>query len=1381
MVYCFSVSLKRHLIILFLIIITNIPLISAPIKFYPVHLKQPDGKIINVFLSGDEYYNWVHDSENYTIIQDQKTGYYTYADLRDDQLIPTNYVVGVDKPVFTGLKRGINISITKVLARKRLFLKNTPNNVGKTPTIGTINNLVIFIRFSAEQEFTDTKTTYDTMFNNNISGTNSLYNYFKDASYNSLSVTSTFYPQTSGATVISYLDSHTRNYYQPFSVSNSEGYQDNDTKTLREHTLLKNAIDNIASQVPTSLNLDGDNDGNVDNVCFIISGDPGAGNDLLWPHRWSLFSFTVNINGKKVYDYNLQLQNHIKTNGAGVLCHEMFHSLGAPDLYHYSYDGLAPISSWDLMEDDLNPPQNMCAYMKFRYGKWINSIPIIINAGTYLLNPLTSSTNNCFRINSPNSSTEYYMVEYRKKASSWTFESQIPGSGLIIYRINSAQDGLGNSQGPPDEVYAYRPNGTLSSNGNPDNAFYNSQVNRIAINDGTNPSGFLSNNNPGGLSISEVGPAGETISFRVGLTAVPFSSAQLNKTTYTPGETATLTITLANQLTNASVSFTCNGNAYTCNEIGNGVYTKSFTAPLSANLFSINIQASKTGYATGTYQTNLEVKSSTGASVTLVSGNITQNTSWTVANSPYELTGNVTVNQGIILSVEPGVIIRFRSGLNITVNGGLTCNGSSGYPIILTSASLTIPSFWGGIQFNSTAISSACIMNYCKFYYGGKNGYGYVGYPILFDLRVNPTITNTTIDSCRINAIALWGQSYTENVRILKYYLPLWLTADLTMQSGAVLTIDAGNIIKMPNNLTINGGLIANGTITDPIIFTSYKDDYRGGDSNGDGTSSPLTSDWAGIQFNSTAISSACIMNYCKFYYGGKNGYGYVGYPILFDLRVNPTITSTTIDSCRINAIALIGGSYNVNIKIPGYSLPLWPDADITVEASAILTIDPGALFKMSGNINIKGGLIAEGTPAAPIIFTSYKDDARGGDSNGDGTSQPQPGNWGHIQLYNTAIENSCRLSYCKFYYAGSNVLYIDGTDPLIQNTTIDSSSANGIYLVNAANPDLGGGIRGSEGNNIFLRFIGISNKYAIYNDGTSNIYAKNNNWGTSSSSIISSGIYDYYDNSVKGIVYYYPFSGIGNSDPVCYTKIFLQGPYNNGTMTTNLKTSGYLPLIQPYNNSPFNYSGTESVSSIPSGVVDWILLELRSTTTTIVAQRAAFLRSDGMIADLDGVSPVIFPGLVSDNYYLVVKHRNHLAIMSANPVLVSPANTLFNFTTAQTQAFGTNSMKDLGSSKYGLYSGDANGDGTIKYNGANNDRGLIYSKIGSGNTNNVWSGYSGCDLNLDGDVKYNGSVNDRAIIYTALGSGSTTVTISTQVPSGTMQPAKVIVNKIKE
>jgi M6 family metalloprotease-like protein len=73
----------------------------------------------------------------------------------------------------------------------------------------------------------------------------------------------------------------------------------------------------------------------------------------------------------------------------------MFHSLGAPDLYHYSYDGLQPVYTWDVMETNLNPPQHMGAYMKYKYGEWITSIPVITSSGTYTLNPLTSSANNC--------------------------------------------------------------------------------------------------------------------------------------------------------------------------------------------------------------------------------------------------------------------------------------------------------------------------------------------------------------------------------------------------------------------------------------------------------------------------------------------------------------------------------------------------------------------------------------------------------------------------------------------------------------------------------------------------------------------------------------------------------------------------------------------------------------------------------------------------------------------------------------------------------------------------------------------------------------------------------------------------------------------------
>ena len=49
--------------------------------------------------------------------------------------------------------------------------------------------------------------------------------------------------------------------------------------------------------------------------------------------------------------------------------------------------------------------------MKMQYGKWIPSIPSITKSGSYTLKPLTSSENNVYKIASPNSSTEYFVLE----------------------------------------------------------------------------------------------------------------------------------------------------------------------------------------------------------------------------------------------------------------------------------------------------------------------------------------------------------------------------------------------------------------------------------------------------------------------------------------------------------------------------------------------------------------------------------------------------------------------------------------------------------------------------------------------------------------------------------------------------------------------------------------------------------------------------------------------------------------------------------------------------------------------------------------------------------------------------------------------------------
>jgi len=521
----FKKTILLNLVIVFALIFTSFKAFSAYFTNFPITIKQPTGETYNVFVSGDEYYNWIHDADGYTIIQHPKTGFYVFAVKSGDGLIASEIVFGKTNPSIARIEKGLKVSgniIQKQMAEFIRTVNMAPPKIEnkKADNIklntGILNNLVVFIRFSDESEWTDNLSTYSDMFNNPAG--NSMKNYFKEVSYNTLDISSTFYPTTAGTTVVSYRDNNPRSYYQPYNAStNPNGYQGGDggsQRRDREHSLLVNCVNAVAGDIPTSLNLDFNSDGYVDNVCFIVSGTPGGWASLLWPHRWSLYSQTAYINGKRVYDYNLQIRSMTLSSGNGVLCHEMFHTLGSPDLYHYTSNGIAPVYSWDLMENNANPPQHMGAYMKYRYGGWINSIPEITTAGTYTLNPQTQSSGNCYKIKSPNSTTEYFVLEYRRKMG--TFESSVPGSGLIVYRINSNYDGRGNSNGPPDEVYIYRPGGTTTANGNPSNANFSSDVGRVAINNTTDPSGFLANGSAGYLDISLVGTSGNTISFNVG-------------------------------------------------------------------------------------------------------------------------------------------------------------------------------------------------------------------------------------------------------------------------------------------------------------------------------------------------------------------------------------------------------------------------------------------------------------------------------------------------------------------------------------------------------------------------------------------------------------------------------------------------------------------------------------------------------------------------------------------------------------------------------------------------------------------------------------------------------------------------------------------------
>ena len=510
---------------------------AAYLRNVPQVVTQPDGTVIRCFASGDEFYNWLHDSAGYTIIQDAQTGYYVYAiPASDGQIAPSNHIVGIADPKALGLPVGVNVSSEIIMAKIADFEANTPKPLlrkagGKN--IGTINNIVIFIRFADDTDFSKSFGFVDTMFNDSSSiESNSMYNFYRLASYGQLYIKSHFYPAPSGDVILTYQDDSSRSYYSPYSTSNPNGFN-NSNRTSREHALLERAVQYVASSIPPDLDLDYNNDGMVDNICFIITGYPIVNGNILWPHRWSLFTKTVHINGKRVYDYNLNLANANGENpNTGVITHEMMHTLSAPDLYHPDgYKHPEAVGVWDLMAStNYLSPQGLSAYVKYKYGGWIDSIPDITQQpGTYTLYPANgdSPEKTMYKIYpNPDSLYQYLVLEYRSTASN-VFEGNLPGSGILIYRINERFNGNHSYNGTTrlDEIFLFRPEiSKKSPDGNLNKAYFSadSNVNRTEFGYHTDPYPSYSNGfDIENILISNITEAGDSIQFTFGRPAPP--------------------------------------------------------------------------------------------------------------------------------------------------------------------------------------------------------------------------------------------------------------------------------------------------------------------------------------------------------------------------------------------------------------------------------------------------------------------------------------------------------------------------------------------------------------------------------------------------------------------------------------------------------------------------------------------------------------------------------------------------------------------------------------------------------------------------------------------------------------------------------------------
>jgi hypothetical protein len=468
------------------------------------------------------------------------------------------------------------------------------------------------------------------------------------------------------------------------------------------------------------------------------------------------------------------------------------------------------------------------------------------------------------------------------------------------------------------------------------------------------------------------------------------------------------------------------------------------------------------------------------------------------------------------------------------------------------------------------------------------------------------------------------------------------------------------------------------------------------------------------------------------------------------------------------------------------------------------ITLNSAASLTNNGTISLKGNFTNNGTSAAGTgLFTFYGSTSQtiGGSTS---TSFGQLGLNNNLQLavaanvgtllnftsgkltlnaYNLSLNTGCGITG----YDGSRYVVASGTGKLVQNVT----TANKVYPVGTVSSYVpvtlnNSGTADSYGVRVFADVLtnGTSGttipsiahavnltwvmdesvgggstltatcQWNAANEGASFIRAH------SGIGVYASGAWNPQNESPASGTnpYYITRSSITSPGPMAVgdvyspmavmltlsynLKEFLEGPFTGTEMTTLLNSGGILPLSQPYNVSPWNYSGTESVVAIPnSNIVDWVLIELRDAPSaplanvgTRIARQAAFLLKNGQVVGLDGVSPLQFTVIVNNQLFAIVWYRNHLAVMSANALVNIGGTYSYDFTTGSGQVYGgASAHKQVGTGIWGMISGDGDASNTVQ----NADKTGVWVPFAGRR------GYFMADFNLDRQVN-NKDKNDK-------------------------------------
>jgi len=423
---------------------------------------------------------------------------------------------------------------------------------------------------------------------------------------------------------------------------------------------------------------------------------------------------------------------------------------------------------------------------------------------------------------------------------------------------------------------------------------------------------------------------------------------------------------------------------------------------------------------------------------TNVSGTISSNATWTLANSPYIVTSNLTVASGVTLTIDQDVVVKFNDNISMIVNGTVNATGATFTASNASPVAGTIGTFRIGTT--SGSVDGAGTFTNCQFLY----------FQSVKLERGSASFTGCSFSDFSLNGIESYGNG------------------NLTIDGGTMTSIGEGGDYNMLRFFGASTNNISNFTLT--------------GDNNSNevGVLETASSTFINVAIQTSSgnalwlgTTGAVVITDCNF----EN----TNYPVYLHQQGIPVTFggSNDFSGNKYDAVYCYFTSVTGATTLNNPGIPYWFYTSLEVTSTGSLTIASGNVVKMvpGTTMTVKGILKAEAAAAEKIYFTSLYDDNLGGDTNDDANNTaPTSGRWYGIHFTNESndaesvlrraeirwtnyygavnlTDASCTIDSSEFRNCTYGAVFNSDSNPIFTNNIIASSESTPVAMSFEADP----------------------------------------------------------------------------------------------------------------------------------------------------------------------------------------------------------------------------------------------------------------------------------------------------------------------------------------